>query len=64
MIALYITAGIVLLIALLAFTVTTAFEHKAEIVIDKPRADVFQYLRFIKNQEQWSIWGKEDPDMK
>jgi hypothetical protein len=55
---------LVLLIALLAFVVTTAFEHKAEIVIDKPKAAVFEYVRSIKNQDEWNVWAKEDPNMK
>lgn len=53
-----------LLLVLLAFIVTTAFENKAEIVIDRPRPEVFDYLRSIKNQRNWSVWGKDDPNMK
>ena len=64
MIALYIIGSLLLLIALFAFVVTTAFEHKAEIVIDRPKAEVFDFLRLIKNHDEWSIWGKADPGMK
>lgn len=64
MIALYIIGGIILLIALLAFAVTTAFEHKAEIVINKPKPEVFEYLKSLKKQNNWSVWAKMDPDMK
>ena len=34
------------------------------ILINKPKADVFQYLKFIKNQDDWSPWKKKDPNMK
>lgn len=64
MIALYIIGGIILLIVLLTFAVTTAFEHKAEIVINKPKAEVFEYLKSLKKQNDWSVWAKMDPEMK
>lgn len=64
MIALYIIGGIILLVVLLAFIVTTAFEHKAEIVINKPKSEVFEYLKSLRNQDSWSVWGKVDPNMK
>jgi hypothetical protein len=64
MIALYIIGGIILLIVLLAFIVTTAFEHKAEIVINKPKEIVFEYLKSIKKQNDWSVWAQMDPNMK
>ena len=64
MIVLYIIGGIILLITLLSFIVTTAFEHKTEIVINKPKAEVFEYLKSIKNQDKWSVWNQMDPNMK
>lgn len=64
MMALYIIGGIILLMALLAFVVTTAFEHKAEIVINRPKAEVFDYLKPLKNQESWNIWDQMDKDKK
>ncbi len=64
MIALDIIACIIGLIAFLTFVVKTAFEHKAEVIINKPKDEVFDYLRFIKNQDNWNVWAKMDPDMK
>jgi hypothetical protein len=64
MIVLYIIAGVILLIALLAFVITTAFEHKAEIIISKPKEEVFEYLKSLKNQDKWSVWNQMDPEMK
>lgn len=64
MIALYIIGGIVLLIALLAFVIPTAFEHKAEIIINKSKAEVFEYLKLLKNQNNWGVWNQMDPEMK
>jgi hypothetical protein len=64
MIFLYILVGIIVLIAILAFIVPTPFEHKAEVIIDKPKHLVFDYLRYLRNQDEWSVWGKADPNMK
>lgn len=64
MIALYIIGAIILLIALLAFVTPTAFEHKAEIVINKHKTEVFEYLKSLKNQNNWGVWNQMDPEMK
>ncbi len=64
MIAVYIIGGFVLLIALLSFVMPIAFEHKSEIVINKSKSEVFDYLKSIKNQNNWSVWAQMDPDMK
>lgn len=64
MIVITIIESIVLLIIVLVFIVPTAFEHKAEIVINKPKVEVFEYLKSLKNQNNWSVWAKMDPDMK
>jgi len=34
------------------------------IVIDRPCVGVFNYLKFIKNQDHWSPWKKKDLSMK
>ena len=64
MFALYVIVGGILLIVLLSFVVTTAFEHDAEIIINRPKAVVFEYLKSLKNQNKWSVWGQMDPTMK
>jgi len=37
---------------------------KRSIVIDRPCVGVFNYLKFIKNQDHWSPWKKKDLSMK
>jgi hypothetical protein len=34
------------------------------IVISKPINEVFDYLKYIKNQDYWSPWKQKDPHMK
>ena len=61
-------AAVVLLIVgvlvVLIFVTPTAFELEREIVIEKPKAEVFAYLKQIKNQEKWGPWIKKDPTTK
>ncbi|MCC5940692.1 MAG: SRPBCC family protein [Balneolaceae bacterium] len=52
------------LILVLAFTVNPDFEMERSIVIDKPNEEVFDYVKYLRNQYNYSVWGTLDPDMK
>ena len=57
---------IVLLIAVVALAVALAptdFAVEREIIINKPRAEVFEYAKILKNQNDWGPWYKRDPSM-
>src|ERR1700746_3146280 len=64
MIALYIVAGIVLLVILLILFAPTNFMIDRSIVINKPKDQVFPYLKSLKNQDVWSTWNLIDPNMR
>lgn len=36
----------------------------ASVAIDKPVPEVFSYLEQLKNQDNFSVWARIDPDMK
>jgi len=62
-----IAIGLVALIAILlivALFVKKDFNVEREIVINKPKKEVFDYIRFIKNQDNYSKWNMTDPNMK
>lgn len=61
---LYILAGVVLLILILAIIAPKTYHVSRSIVIAKPKSEVFENLRFLKNQDQWSPWNQKDPDME
>ena len=63
-IVLYVLAGLVLLIVLLSSITPVSYEVKRDIVVNKPSADVFQFLKQIKNQNIWSPWKLKDSDME
>ena len=64
MIFLYILLGIIALFIILSLIAPKKFSVSRSIVIDKPLPEVFQYLKYIKNQDNWSPWKLKDPDMK
>lgn len=55
--------GFVAFIFLVAFLVDTDFSAERDIIIDQPKDDVFEYVRYLENQYNYSIWGEMDPDM-
>src|SRR5829696_6394580 len=66
-ILLTIAALIVLLIAavvILAFTVSPDYRVEREVTINRPKSDVFAYVKKLKNQNNWGTWFKKDPAMK
>ncbi len=55
---------VVAAIAVLAFVSPTEFKVERDVVINKPKAEVFNYLKLLKNQNEWGPWVKKDPKVK
>jgi hypothetical protein len=49
---------------ILAIFIKKEYAVKREITINKPQQEVFNYIRFLKNQDQYSYWVRLDPNMK
>jgi len=64
MIFVYIILGIVVLFILLALIAPKKLEVKRDIDINCSKEKAFGYLKFVKNQNEWSPWKKKDPSMK
>ena len=59
-----ILAGLIVLVLLAAAVMPKDFKIEREIVIDKPKAEVFGYIKMMqKNGNSWSPWIKKDPKM-
>jgi hypothetical protein len=52
------------LILVLAFTVDTDFEMERSVVIEKPSEEVFDFIKYLRNQNLYSVWVERDPDLK
>lgn len=61
---LYVVLAIIVLIVLLALIAPKTYNVSRSITVNKPVSEVFNYLKFIKNQDEWSPWKKKDPNMK
>ncbi len=62
-----ILIGIGTLIAVLlivALFVKKEYTIEREITINKPKAEVFNYVKHLKNQDNYSKWVMQDPGMK
>ncbi|MGG7664862.1 SRPBCC family protein [Dyadobacter sp. BHUBP1] len=61
---LFVVAGIIVLALVAALFVSNEYSVKREITINKPSQEVFDYVKFIKNQEHYNKWVMMDPNMK
>jgi effector-binding domain-containing protein len=47
-----------------ALFINGEYDVEREITINQPKAMVFDYVRYLKNQDKFSVWAKMDPNMK
>lgn len=60
-IALLIVIAIPLIAAIF---VSKDFTAGSEIIINRPKQEVFDYVKLIENQENYGVWQLSDPDLK
>ncbi len=60
---LLVFAGIIILILVLAAILPSEFGVVREVMINKPNNEVFEYTKYLKNQEEFSVWAKIDTNM-
>ena len=63
MLVVYILLGIVALILILGMIAPKNYDMSRSIEINRSVSDVYNYLKYIKNQDEWSPWKKKDPNM-
>lgn len=56
-------AGLVLLMLVVAFFVKSDYAVVRSVTINKPKSEVFEYVKFLKNQDNFSVWAMKDPKM-
>lgn len=64
MIVLYIILGIIAALLLAGLFIGKVCTVNRDIVINKPAGEVFNYIKQLKNQDNFSKWGSLDPNMK
>lgn len=61
---LIVLGSILALFLILALFVKKEFSLEKQVVIHKPKQDVFNYIKLLKNQEYYSVWVMRDPNVK
>lgn len=56
--------GLIFILLIIALFVRKEYSLVREINISKPVNEVFDYLKFLKNQDNFSKWALMDPNMK
>jgi len=59
-----IILAIIAVVLIAAFFVKSEYAVEREVTINKPKTEVFEYVKYLKNQNNYSVWAKMDPDMK
>ncbi len=63
MIVLYIILGIIAALLLAGLFIPKGMKATREIVINKPKNEVFNYIKYLKNQDNFSKWASMDANM-
>lgn len=64
MIVLYIILGLIGALLVAGLFIPQGMKATRDIVINKPSAEVFSYIKYLKNQQNFSKWATMDPNIK
>jgi uncharacterized protein YndB with AHSA1/START domain len=56
--------GIILLLLIVAIFVNKEYSVERKVTIQQPKNLVFNYIKFLKNQDEFSVWMQIDPNIK
>ena len=60
-----VVIGLIIALALvLALFVKKDYSVERDIIINRNKQEVFDYLKLIRNQEKYSVWVMKDPNVK
>lgn len=63
-IILAVLVAVVGLVLVIALVLPNDYEVKRTVVINRPAAEIYDYVKYLKNQDEFSRWAEMDPDMK
>ena len=64
LIVLYVIGGLVALFLIVALLTKKDYSISREMEIAAPKQTVFDYVKSIRNQENYSVWVMKDPNVK
>ena len=56
--------GIVALVLIVALFINGKYAVEREVKVNKSKQEVYDYVKYLKNQDNFSVWAKADPAMK
>ena len=59
-----VLAGLIAIMLVAGLFIDGNYAVEREVTINKPRQEVFAYVKYLKNQDNYSVWAKADPQMK
>ena len=59
-----ILVAIVVILLIVAIFFKKDYLVVRKIIINRPKQEVFDYIKYLKNQAEWSKWETMDPNMK
>jgi hypothetical protein len=59
-----VIAGLIGLVLVVALFVKNDYDVHREIVINKPKSEVFDYAKHLENQKHYNTWLMADPNVK
>lgn len=61
---LFVLLTIVVIFLVIPLFVDSDFKVSRSVTVSAPKMVVFDYLKHLKNQEEYGVWNNIDPDMK
>ena len=55
---------VIVLLLIIPLFINGNYAVEREVTINKPKQEVFDYVKYLKNQNKFSVWAKIDPAMK
>ena len=55
---------IISVILIIALILPKKYKVLREVTIQQPQQKVFDYIKYIRNQDGFSVWANTDPNMK
>ncbi|WKK81551.2 SRPBCC family protein [Marivirga arenosa] len=60
----FTVVAIIVALLLIAAVAENDYAVEREIIVNEPKDKVFEYIKYLKNQDNWSRWASADPNMK
>ena len=61
---LVIVIAVVVLVLVVAAFAPNKYAVVREVTILQPKSEVFDYIKYLQNQDNYSVWAKKDPEMR